>query len=172
MEFADWPADRLDSERLVLEPLRPEHAEELAPILDDTSLHRFTGGQPASTEKLRARFERQVVGHSADGTEQWRNWTVRLRSSGQAIGTLQATVRPCGERTVAEIAWVVGVVYQGQGFAKEAAAEMVSWLRARGISSVAARIHPRHDASMAVARSVGLAPTDVVQAGELRWESS
>lgn len=35
----------------------------------------------------------------------------------------------------------------------------------------APRIHPRHDASSRVARAIGLAPTDVVIDGELRWES-
>ena len=38
--------DRLESERLVLEPLRVEHAEELAPLLDDPRLHEFIGGDP------------------------------------------------------------------------------------------------------------------------------
>jgi hypothetical protein len=38
-----WSAERLD-----LEPLAVAHAAELAPLLDDPSLHEFTGGAPLS----------------------------------------------------------------------------------------------------------------------------
>jgi len=36
-----WATERLD-----LEPLAVAHATELAPLLDDPSLHEFTGGAP------------------------------------------------------------------------------------------------------------------------------
>lgn len=164
---ASW----LESERLVLEPLRPEHADELAPVLDDIALHRFIGGVPDTVEELRARFQRQAVGRSPDGQDGWLNWTVRARPTGQAVGTMQATVSGSGRHRAAVLAWVIGIPYQRQGFASEAAGLVVSWLRGRGVSCVRARIHPGHDASMRVARAVGLLPTDVVQDGEVRWES-
>jgi RimJ/RimL family protein N-acetyltransferase len=165
-------ASRLESARLVLEPLRPEHADELAPVLDDIALHAFIGGEPDSAEQLRARFERQAGGRSPDGRDAWLNWTVRARPSGKAVGTMQATVTGSGCQTIALLAWVIGVSYQGQGFAKEAAALVVSWLRTRGVCTVRANIHPGHNASMRVARAVGLLPTDVIEDGEVRWEAS
>jgi RimJ/RimL family protein N-acetyltransferase len=180
-------AVRLDSERLVLEPLRTEHAAELAPVLDDVALHRFIGGEPLGPEELRARFERQARGRSPDGRDWWLNWALRERSTGRPIGIVQATVRrpdPEPESqsepelatatatvSVAELAWVIGTAAQGRGFAKEAVAAVASWLRGCGASRLRAHIHPDHEASMAVARSVGLAPTDVVVDGEVRWES-
>jgi RimJ/RimL family protein N-acetyltransferase len=164
-------ACRLESKRLVLEPLLPEHADELAPLLDDVSLHRFTGGEPESLEELRARFERQAAGHSPNGKECWLNWTVRTHPTGEAVGTVQATIS--GEREpVAELAWVIGASHQQQGFAKEAAALVVSWLRTRGVTRVRAHIHPDHGASIAVARSIGLLPTEEIDDGEVRWESA
>jgi RimJ/RimL family protein N-acetyltransferase len=173
VESADLvTARRLESERLVLDPLRPEHADELAPVLDDISLHRFIGGEPGGAEELRARFERQVVGRSPDGRERWLNWTVRERSSGGAVGTMQATVTSEGRPVVAELAWVIGASRQRQGFAKEAAELVASWLRARRVLCLRAHIHPGHDASIAVARSIGLRPTDVMKDGELLWKSS
>lgn len=162
---------RFESERLVLEPLRPDHADELAPILGDITLHQFIGGQPANAEQLRARFERQAVGRSPDGRERWLNWAVRVRSSGQAVGTMQATVKNSEREPVADLAWVIGVSYQRQGFAKEAAALIISWLRAQGVTRLRARIHPDHHASMGVARAVGLLPSDAIEDGEVRWES-
>jgi RimJ/RimL family protein N-acetyltransferase len=162
---------RLESERLVLEPLQPGHADELAPLLDDRSLHRFIGGEPLRLEDLRARFERQTRGRSPDGRSWWLNWVVRERSTGVAVGTVQATVSGPESERVAELAWVIASADQGRGFAKEAVAAMATWLGGRGVSRLRAHIHPEHAASMAVARSAGLAPTDVVVDGEVRWES-
>lgn len=163
---ASW----FESERMVLEPQRPAHAAELAAVLDDVALHRFIGGRPLNADELRARIERQAVGHSPDGQERWMNWTVRTRTTGRPIGAMQTTVRDEAGETVAELAWVIGVTHQGQGFAKEAAALVVSWLRGQGITCLCAHIDPSHDASMAVAHSVGLLPTDVMKDGEVRWE--
>jgi enoyl-CoA hydratase/carnithine racemase/L-amino acid N-acyltransferase YncA len=165
----------LESERLTLEPLRVEHADELAPVLDDPALHEFIGGRPPSADRLRARFARQVTGHSPDGRELWLNWVVRLRATGAAVGTAQATVRPDGDGKSAEksadLAWVIAVDYQGRGLAKEAAGLMAKWLREQGVERLGARIHPRHAASIAVARSIGLAPTATRVDGEIQWQS-
>jgi RimJ/RimL family protein N-acetyltransferase len=48
---------------------------------------------------------------------------------------------------------------------------MVEWLREQRVEVVVAHVHPEHQASMGVARAIGLAPTDVVVDGEVRWES-
>ena len=161
----------LESERLTLEPLEPEHAEELAPLLDDAAVHEFIGGEPESAPELRARIEHQGVGHSPDGRERWLNWAIRARTSGDALGMMQATVTGDTNESVAELAWVIAPSQQGQGCAKEAAALVVSWLRTRGVGRVRAHIHPGHRASMGVARSLGLVPTDLMRDGEVRWES-
>jgi RimJ/RimL family protein N-acetyltransferase len=165
-------AERLESVRLVLEPLRPEHADELARVLDDVSLHRFTGGSPLAPEELRTRFDLQARGVSSDGRDRWLNWVVRERATGRAVGTVQATVRGPESASIAYLAWVVGTEHQGHGFAKEAVAAMSGWLRERGIVRRRANIHPHHGASMAVARAVGLVPSGVIVDGEVRWESS
>ena len=164
-------AQRLESDRLVLEPLRVEHANELAPVLDDPALHRFTGGTPASAEELRVRFEAQTQGRSPDGRALWLNWVVRERASGRVVGTVQATVKTANPTPVADLAWVIGTSHQGNGFAKEAAAAMAAWLREQGVGRLRANIHPRHEASNQVARSIGLQETGTIVDGELRWES-
>ncbi|WP_143753134.1 GNAT family N-acetyltransferase, partial [Clavibacter michiganensis] len=70
-----------------------------------------------------------------------------------------------------EVAWLVGTAAQGSGAAAECAAAMVAWLREDGVGIVRANIHPDHAASEAVARRLGLAPTDERVDGEVRWES-
>jgi hypothetical protein len=57
----NWPTTAaLDSERLHLEPLTVEHADEMVAVLDDLDLHVFIGGQSATREELRARYEQLV----------------------------------------------------------------------------------------------------------------
>jgi RimJ/RimL family protein N-acetyltransferase len=157
---------RVAAERVVLEPLDVGHADELVGVLGDPALHRFIGGEPLALEALRERYERLVVGHSADRSEEWFNWVVRA-PGGAAVGTVQATVTE-GGRT-AEIAWVIGTPWQGRGYASEAARALVTWLTAGGVVDVVAHVHPDHAASEAVARRAGLSPTDTFHDGERRW---
>lgn len=168
-----WPvAPPLASPRLLLEPLRVDHADEMAALLDDAALHTFIGGQPADVTVLRAQYERQVAGRSPDGAQGWLNWVVRRRQDGLPIGTLQATVTRESEDLVAEVAWVVAVAYQRRGYAREGAEVIVRWLTDQGVKVVRAHIHPAHEASEAVARSVGMRPTGSEVDGETRWQMS
>jgi len=169
---APWPrAATLTTRRLVLEPLRPGHARELAPVLDDRALHAFIGGAPASETELRARFIRQAAGESPDGTQGWLNWVARDRATNAPVGRVQATISD-GDGRSAELAWVVATSRQGEGLATEAAGAAMDWLRDRGVTSFVAHIHPEHHASAGVARHLGLAATDVWHEGEVRWVGS
>ena len=159
---------RLATARLDLVPLRPTDADEMVAVLADPELYAFTGGQPPGRDELRERYERQSVGRSADGTEVWHNWIVRRRAEGDAIGFVQATIVDAGRS--ADVAWLIGVPWQGHGFAAEAARAMVDWLQVAGTSVITAHIHPDHHASAAVAARCGLEPTDRIEDGEVVWQ--
>ncbi|MFD0256773.1 GNAT family N-acetyltransferase [Kitasatospora indigofera] len=159
-------AAALRTDRLDLLPLRPADAEEMALVLADPALHTFTGGEPDTLDALRARYRRLSAG-SPDPGVTWCNWVLRLRADGRATGYVQATVTA----DTAEIAWVVGVPWQGRGLAGEAARALVAWLRTQDVRTVVAHIHPGHQASAAVARAAGLSPTGELQDGEVRWEA-
>ena len=167
---APWPrAQKLTTQRLVLEPLRPDHARELAPVLADPELHAFTGGQPADEDDLRARFARRAAGRSPDGAQGWLNWVARDRATHAPVGIVQATVTDDVDARTAALAWVVATSRQGEGLASEAARAAHDWLRDRGVTRFVAHIHPDHGASAAVARHLGLAATDELCDGEVRW---
>jgi RimJ/RimL family protein N-acetyltransferase len=163
-------ASPLQTERLALEPLRVHHAEEMAPLLDDARLFAFTGGRPATLAELRARYARQATGRSPDGVERWLNWIARRHQDGLAVGFVQASVSDEPDPVTAVLAWVVGVRFQGCGYAREAAGAVVRWLEGAGVGRFVAYFHPEHDASMAVARALGLAPTDAMVDAEVVWE--
>lgn len=167
----DWPAaEPIQTARLTLEPLRVDHAGEMHVVLGDPALYEYTGGKPPSLEDLRTRYAMQAVGRSPDGRHGWLNWIARDRVTGAAIGTVQATLDRSGGKLEAEIAWIIGVAYQRRGFASEAADAMVGWLQAEGVQAITAHIHPEHNASMGVARGLGLAATDVIAGGETVWK--
>lgn len=152
--------------RLTLLPLEAAHAEEMAAVLGDPELHAFIGGAPLTEPELRARYTRLVAG-SPDPAVTWCNWVVRLDSEDCLTGTVQATV----SGDTAEVAWVIGTPWQRRGIASEATRAMVAWLGTEaGVHTVIAHVHPDHTASAAVATRVGLAATDRVEDGEIRWE--
>jgi RimJ/RimL family protein N-acetyltransferase len=161
----DVEAEVIATQRLTLVPLAAQYAEEMAEVLGDPRLHTFIGGAPQTARELRARYERLVAG-SGDAGVSWCNWVVRLDAADCLTGTVQATV--AGGQ--AEIAWVVGTPWQGQGIATEAARGLVGWLRGRGVTSVVAHVRPGHRASAAVAAAAGLTATDEWHDGEMRWQ--
>ena len=161
-------AEPIVTGRLALLPLRAGHAGEMAAVLADPALHEFTGGTPLSPDALRSRYERLAAG-SGDPAVSWCNWVIQLRDSGCLAGTVQATIR-AGDGPAAEVAWVVGTRWQGQGIATEAALALVAWLGQQAVRTVIAHIHPGHQGSAAVAAAAGLSPTGHVQDGEIRWQ--
>jgi RimJ/RimL family protein N-acetyltransferase len=162
------PTAAITTERLDLVPLRIEDADEMAAVLADKRLHEFIGGRPATVTELREQYARLAAG-SANPGERWLNWIVRSREDGQAVGTVQATLtRRDGHRT-ARVAWVIGVEWQGRGFATEAARALVDRVRAHGVDEILANIHPDHRASAKVACRAGLRPTEERADGEQVW---
>lgn len=153
--------------RLILEPLRVDHAVEMVDVLGDSALYEFTGGEPPTLEELSARHASQIRGVSSDGTEEWRNWIVRSAATSEAIGYVQATIR--SEPRSADLAWVIGTRWWGRGYATEAASSAVELLREDDVAHFTAHISPGHDASERVAQKLGLHPTAQLVDGEVVW---
>ena len=128
------PADEesvLEMDRLVLLPMVSGDALELFGVLAEPSLYAFTGGHPpSSAHDLDARIRGRESRVSPNGDELWLNWTVRLKDGGIVVGYVQASVKG----PLAQLAWVVGLRFQGRGYATEASEAMTEWLRqkARG----------------------------------------
>jgi RimJ/RimL family protein N-acetyltransferase len=142
----------------------------MAPVLVDERLYTFIGGPLESLDEVRARYKRLAAG-SVKPDEVWLNWTARRRSDSQLVGAMQATLRRGQVGWRADIAWLIGVPWQNQGLASEAAAALVEWLRSRGVEDIRANIRPEHAASEAVAVRAGLEPTEDEVDGERVWRS-
>ena len=159
----------IGTSRLVLVPIEPGHADEMAEVLADPALYAFTGGHPLTPAELRDRYERLAAG-SPDPLVSWGNWVIKVRATGGLAGYVQSTITGPGNALVAEVAWVVGPAWQGQGLATEAARALAGWLGGHGVATIVAHIHPDHHASAAVAAAVGLVPSGGWHDGERRWQ--
>lgn len=157
----------ITTSRLMLSPLVEQDADAMVDVLGDERMYEFTGGRPLTLDELRTRFRRLSVGLSSDNTEQWLNWIVRTTVDGHPVGAMQATVAVDG--SWADVAWEIGVPWQGRGFASEAATAVVGWLLDHGVPQVRALIHPDHEASARVAAHAGLEPTADLVDGEVVW---
>ncbi|ROP34888.1 RimJ/RimL family protein N-acetyltransferase [Saccharothrix texasensis] len=166
-----WPQEAVvRTARLRVEPVRVAHAEEMAAVLGDPALYAIIGGAPPSADELVSRYSRWERPTSDDGGEGWLNWVVLRDEDGVAVGTVQATTTTGVNGLAAEVAWVIGVPFQGHGYATEAAAAVVGWLVDGGARDVHAHITPDHPASEAVARRIGMRATgEFRDDGEQRW---
>lgn len=152
--------------RLCLDPMMASHAKAMYPILSDRTLYRFTGDEPPeSEESLETRYRYLEGRRSPDESQLWLNWLVRLEENDTPIGYIQATV----SESHADIAWVIGSDWQGNGYASEAAVKMVQWLGANGVKMIRACINPNHLASQRVATSAGLSKSELVEDDEDVW---
>lgn len=95
----DWAAiERVESTRVVLDPLTVQHAPEMVPALADPSTYEFIGGTPPTLEQLHRRYSVQAQGHSDDNAQWWLNWVVSLPRPRRAVAYVQATVERASSR--------------------------------------------------------------------------
>ena len=152
--------------RLCLDPIMASHAKVMFPILSDRKLYRFTGDEPPESEiSLETRYRYLEGRKSPDESQLWLNWLVRLEENDIPIGYVQATV----SESHADIAWVIGSDWQGNGYASEAALAMAQWLGANGVKMIRACINPTHLASQRVANNAGLSKSELVEYNEDVW---
>ena len=149
----------LETERLLLEPLMPEHAALLFEDLADERLYWFIPTDtPESAEALERRYRKLSSRRSPDGSEAWLNFAMRLREEGTLpkasyVGMLEATVFP---NRSAYVAYTVFVPFWRQGYAREGCARMLrDLLEDYRVRVVVAEMDTRNAASVALAESLG-----------------
>jgi RimJ/RimL family protein N-acetyltransferase len=139
-------------EGMVLEPQLATHAREMFALLSDPAIYAHENAPPESEAWLARRFQRLEGRASADGSEAWLNWVVRL-PTGEAIGYVQATV---GDTHRAGIAYVFASRYWGRGLARRAVEAMIAELGARyGVRTLTAVLKASNVRSSGLLRRLG-----------------
>jgi len=156
----------LETERLLLEPIRADHADAMYEGLRDPSLYAYqTDEPPRDLASLRARYARLASGHSLDELAHWLNWILVVREGGGAAGYVQATVEK-GLRS-AEIGYLVIPAHQHQGLGAEAVGAMVAHLVAAGAGVLHATVDVRNAASIGLIERLGFARTGTRRSDDL-----
>jgi RimJ/RimL family protein N-acetyltransferase len=114
----------IDAGNLVLEPQVAAHAGAMFEVLRDPAIYVYENEPPPSLEWLSTRFAKLESRRSADGSEQWLNWVVRM-PDGALAGYVQATI--AADRH-ADIAYIFASAYWGRGLASQAVAAMLAEL--------------------------------------------
>ena len=149
-------------------PVNRSHAAAMFPILVSRELYRFTGGEPPnSVAEIEKWFTALETRSSQDGSERWLTWIIQLVECSTSIGYVQATISD-GK---ADLAWLIGVDWQGQGYATEAIRALVDWLHENQLDMITAHIHPNHEVSQRLARSAGLHRKELMRDGEEIWKT-
>jgi len=157
----------VSTERLVLEPQAAAHAEEMFEVLSEPAIYEYENEPPRSPAWLRERFTKLETRRSADGTEHWLNWVIRIPTS-ELIGYVQATVYPDGR---AAIAYELASRFWGRGLAQAAVRAMIPALKedygARWLFAVFKR---RNHRSQRLLERLGFSPATPALHAELHAE--
>ncbi len=150
--------NNLETNRLGLEPLRREHAEQLFAALSDQRIYLFIPPKPpASLQMLEARYQKLETRQSPSGDEAWLNWAIYLKAQDKYIGTVQTTVR---ENLTAQIAYELAPDYWRQGYATEACLRIIEYLFADyHLTEIFAEVDTRNAASWRLLEKLGFERT-------------
>ena len=115
--------------QLLFEPLQAVHLDELADVLLHPVVYQYIEETMPTIEDFKLGLEHAIAGPDASVIDKrWLNYLVR-RSDGSMIGRLEATVH----HGLAEVAFLFGPQYWGQGFATAG----LRWLHAELARSAA-----------------------------------
>ncbi len=169
VDFDAYQEPRLETPRLLLEPINAWHGEPMFAGLKDPQLYIYTSDEPPlSVSALSRHYEKLESRRSDDGGQLWLNWAVLDRSGGYA-GLMQASVR---RDSTALVAWRIFTNAQRRGFAAEATSAMLQHLGAIGCSTAIAHVDTRNAASIRLAERAGFhlfATHDKTEKVKGRW---
>jgi len=140
------------SQRLVLEPLRPDHAEALYAGLQDRRIYEWIPlAPPRSVERLRERLTNAL--REREGDEISLAWAALRTADGACVGKLDAEVLARGIAT--NIGYMFFPPHWGQGYASEAVRALADHLAAAGVREQRATVTVGNEASCRVLERAG-----------------
>jgi ribosomal-protein-alanine N-acetyltransferase len=148
----------LTTARLYLEPLTPQHAPQLFPVLSDQRLYTYIPDDPpAGIAGLTARYQLLATRVSPEGDALWLNWALKRRHEADYIGFVQATLTA---DQPAYLAYLLGSAFWGHGYAQEACTRLLVLLfESYDSACVQAEVDTRNQASRRLLKRLGFTQT-------------
>ena len=154
--------------QIVLEPQVAGHAPEMFAVLSDPAIYEFENSPPVSATWLEQRFARLESRRSADGSELWLNWVIRL-PSGVLAGYVQATVM---QGDVAYVAYELASRFWRQGIGSAAVNAVLAELATNyAVRTFVAVLKARNFRSEALLVRLGFSPVPPPDVGPVTRES-
>lgn len=142
------------TKRLQIQQIAIEHAEGLYQALKDPKVARYIGGPDlTSVEDAQKRIEFVTNPNNAPAGLKWLNFVIMLED--QIIGRLEATIT--GSK--AEIAYLIGPMWWGNGYGLEATKWLIDYLQAFQVSEFWATVHPENTYSIKLLHNLGFRET-------------
>ena len=151
-----------------LEPLEAAHAHEMFRVLCDPAIYEFENEPPPSESWLAERYALLARRASADGSQVWLNWVVRL-PQGELAGYVQATVLRSG---AALVAYELASRHWRKGIGSSAVSAMIRELHSKyGVRLFVAVFKAANFRSRGLLRSLGFQPASSQEAIEFAAQS-
>ena len=142
--------------RLSLRAVGPGDAEALAPVFAEPEVWRFPLGRGLTPDEARGFAERHGA---AWGRRGFGPWVARERASGRVVGYVGLTVPTFLPEVLpaVEVGWRLSPTVWGRGYATEGGrAALAEAFTTLGLDEVCSIIQVGNDASVAVARRLGM----------------
>ena len=142
----------IETERLRLRAWRDDDFDAYAAMVADTEVTRFVGGAVARNDAWRGLTS--MIGHWV--LRGYGLWAVERKSDGALVGRVGVQYPEGWPST--ELAWTLGRLFWGQGYATEAAEASLDWgFRTLPLPKLISLIDPENHASQKVAQRLGQA---------------
>lgn len=117
---------QLTTERLLLKPISQDYAEAIYRYRSDSVTNRYQGWIPKDVEDVRS-FITNRTSREMNVTGTWFQFVVTLKASGEIIGDIGLHFLGSRNEQV-ELGCTIGRDHQGNGYAREALNEVISYL--------------------------------------------
>lgn len=161
----------IETARLLLEPLRVEHANLCFHKLTEPDLYTYVPQDPPNEVADLAKRYQFILSQPPEG-ELWLNWFGKSNLDGTYICFVQATVRRA--ENLAMLAYQTFFPYRRQGFAKEACKAVIDHLRSsHGVSHFKVEMDMLNIASRSLVEALHFHQTGITkQADHFKGRSS
>ena len=149
-----WP---LRTERLLIRPFEAGDFDAMQAIHGDPAVAQWLYNEPRTTsDEVRAHLERKIAAAVLADDGDWLSAAATLQADGAFVADLAMQLVSKEHRCI-EIGYIVNPAFAGQGFATEAAAELLRLaFDDFGMHRVVGRVEPRNTASVRVLEKLGM----------------
>ena len=158
---------RLETERLIIRPYRKSDLMDCFRLMQDKELFRYKDMDVMTLKEYKELFKWLLKSYHTgfDGDYKY-SFNVILKETGKHIGWVGIGGMD-SDHSMKEIYWLIGIKYQNQGYATEAAAALLRFgFDVMGINEIFSKCWPENVASWKVMEHIGLKRRDAMESGE------